>query len=54
MYGSTEQGGGMSGMTSGGRDNSCGGAMLQQGTHEFSRLVWEMVRGEESAANTAR
>ena len=37
----------MAGMTSGGRDASSAGDLLQRGTHEFGRLVLELLREEE-------
>eukprot|EP00518_Triparma_eleuthera_P012962 CAMPEP_0182471218 /NCGR_PEP_ID=MMETSP1319-20130603/19920_1 /TAXON_ID=172717 /ORGANISM="Bolidomonas pacifica, Strain RCC208" /LENGTH=600 /DNA_ID=CAMNT_0024671745 /DNA_START=25 /DNA_END=1824 /DNA_ORIENTATION=- len=43
----TESTGVMAGMTSGGRDASSAGALLQHGTHEFGRLVLELLREEE-------
>ena len=44
---STEKSGGMKGLTAGHRDAASGGALLQKGTHEFSRLVWEILRLDE-------
>ena len=43
----TESTGVMAGMTSGGREASSAGALLQHGTHEFGRLVFEVLREEE-------
>ncbi len=39
-----ESSGAMAGLTKGGRDSASSGALLQHGTHEFSRLIWELMR----------
>lgn len=40
----TEKSGVMAGLTSGGRDASTAGGMLQSGTKEFTKLVWAELR----------
>ena len=49
----TETSGVMAGLTSGGRDASTAGGLLQSGTHEFTRLVWEDLRGKEEKVDSS-
>jgi hypothetical protein len=42
----TEKSGVMAGLTSGGRDASTAGGLLQSGTKEFTKLVWAELRSE--------